>query len=278
MNLLRASSVFAALTALSRLFGFARDILIANFLGAGMVSDAFFAAFRFPNLFRRIFAEGAFSAAFVPIFAERLEADGREGARRFAEEAFAILALIVLLFVLAFELAMPFAIYLIAHGFDAVPGKMELAVELTRIAFPYLFFVSLVSLQSGVLNSLGYFAAAAAAPILLNLTLIAAIVGFRGHLRHRRPRAGLGRVRRRARAVRLAGLVLPPRGHADQPAFAAHRAGRQAVGATHPAGGVRQQPLSDQHADLDQPGVGRFGRRDLVSLLRRPGWCSCPSA
>ena len=178
MVLLRAISTIGGFTMISRVFGFLRDILIASFLGAGTVADAFFAAFRFPNLFRRIFAEGAFAAAFVPIFSERLEQDGRRAARVFAEEAFSVLSVFLLVFVLLFEISMPWAIYLIAHGFESVPGKMELAVELTRIAFPYLLFVSLVSLQSGVLNSLGFFAAAAFAPVLLNLTLIAALLGF----------------------------------------------------------------------------------------------------
>ncbi|MBB4287013.1 murein biosynthesis integral membrane protein MurJ [Roseospira goensis] len=178
MALLRSIATVGGYTLLSRVTGFARDILVAGMLGAGTVSDAFFVAFRFPNLFRRLFAEGAFQAAFVPIFAGLLETEGRDQARQFARRAFSVLALILLAFTALIEVLMPVAMYVIAPGFDAVPGKMELATELTRIAFPYLLFISLVSLQSGVLNSLGYFAAPAAAPILLNLTLIAALVGF----------------------------------------------------------------------------------------------------
>ncbi|KAA5604894.1 murein biosynthesis integral membrane protein MurJ [Roseospira marina] len=178
MALLRSIATVGGYTLLSRLTGFARDILVAGTLGAGTVSDAFFVAFRFPNLFRRLFAEGAFQAAFVPLFAGTLETDGPEQARLFARRAFSVLALVLLVFTAALEVLMPFAMIVMAPGFDAVPGKMELATELTRIAFPYLLFISLVSLQSGVLNSLGHFAAAAAAPILLNLTLIAALVGF----------------------------------------------------------------------------------------------------
>jgi len=180
MNLMRAISTVGAFTLLSRVFGFIRDILIANFLGAGTVADAFFVAFRFPNLFRRLFAEGAFSAAFVPIFSGLLETDGRDAAKRFADQAFTVLAIGLALFVAVIEIVMPWAMYVLAPGFDAVAGKMELATELSRIAFPYLFFISLVSLQSGVLNSLHRFAAAAAAPVLLNLTLIAALLGFAG--------------------------------------------------------------------------------------------------
>ena len=178
MALLRSIATVGGFTMMSRVLGFARDILIANFLGAGMVADAFFVAFRFPNLFRRLFAEGAFSAAFVPIFSGLLESEGRDKAKAFADEAFSVLAFILLVFVVLMEMAMPWAMYGLAPGFDETPGKMELATELSRIAFPYLFFISLVSLQSGVLNSIGRFAAAAAAPVLLNVTLIAAVLAL----------------------------------------------------------------------------------------------------
>ncbi len=178
MNLIRAISTIGGFTMLSRVFGFIRDILIANFLGAGMIADAFFVAFRFPNLFRRLFAEGAFSAAFVPIFSSLLEKDGEHPARQFANQAFSVLALILAIFVAAIEIVMPWAMIVLAPGFDQVAGKMELATELSRIAFPYLFFISLVSLQSGVLNSVHRFAAAAAAPVLLNLTFITALLVF----------------------------------------------------------------------------------------------------
>jgi len=178
MNLLRAITTVGGYTMLSRVLGFARDILIAALLGAGAVADCFFVAFRFPNLFRRLFAEGAFAAAFVPLFSGELERNGRDAARAFAEAAFSVLALILVVFVGVMEIVMPFAMWVLAPGFDAVPGKMALATELSRIAFPYLLFISLVSLQSGVLNSLGRFAAAAAAPVLLNITLIVAMLAF----------------------------------------------------------------------------------------------------
>jgi len=178
MNLVRAITTVGGFTLLSRVFGFLRDILIANFLGAGMIADAFFVAFRFPNLFRRLFAEGAFAAAFVPIFSGILEQEGRDKAQEFASQAFSVLAVILAGFVIIIEMIMPWAMIVLAPGFIEVEGKMELATELSRIAFPYLFFISLVSLQSGVLNSINRFAAAAAAPVLLNLTLIAAILVF----------------------------------------------------------------------------------------------------
>ncbi len=180
MNLFRAVSAIGSMTLLSRVFGFLRDILIANFLGAGAVADAFVVAFRFPNLFRRLFAEGAFAAAFVPMFSRQLESDGRDAAQRFAEDALSALAAVLLVFVIVICLAMPWLMPYLAPGFDEVPGKLELATEYSRIAFPYLFFISLVALQSGVLNAYGRFAAPAAAPVLLNLTLIAALLAFAG--------------------------------------------------------------------------------------------------
>ncbi len=162
----------------SRVLGFVRDMLIAAVLGAGMVADAFVVAFRLPNLFRSLFAEGAFSAAFVPLFAERLSRDGPAAARAFSEQALSVLATTVLAFVLLMEALMPLAMHVFAPGFADEPAKFELAILLTRLTFPYLLFISLASLMAGVLNSLGRFAAAAATPILLNLTLIAAVVGL----------------------------------------------------------------------------------------------------
>ncbi len=181
MALLRSIATVGGYTMLSRVLGFIRDILIAAVLGAGTTADAFFVAFRFPNLFRRLFAEGAFAAAFVPIYSGLIETDGRTAAKAFSDQAFSVLALILVIFVGLIEIAMPWAMYVLAPGFDAVAGKMELATELSRIAFPYLLFISLVSLQSGVLNSIGRFAAAAATPILLNVTLIAFVLIYAPH-------------------------------------------------------------------------------------------------
>lgn len=162
----------------SRVLGFVRDLLIANFMGAGMIADAFFVAFKLPNLFRSLFAEGAFNVAFVPLFSERLETKGKEQARLFAEEAFSALFYIVLLFTAAAEIAMPVFIMLQAPGFIEDPEKFDAAVVMARITFPYLLLVSLNSLQSGILNSMGYFAAAALTPVLLNLTMIASLFAF----------------------------------------------------------------------------------------------------
>lgn len=178
MALLRSIATVSGFTMLSRVTGFARDILIANYLGAGLVADAFFVAFKFPNLFRRFFGEGAVAAAFVPLFSTTLEKEGAAEARLFAERAFAVMGLALGLLVAVMMIAMPWAMLAFAPGFAEVPGKQELAVELSRITFPYLLFISLCALLSGLLNALGKFAAAAATPILLNLALMASLVGF----------------------------------------------------------------------------------------------------
>lgn len=175
-SLFRAFFTVGSFTLLSRITGFAREILTATYLGAGAVSDAFFVAFQLPNLFRSLFAEGAFSAGFVPIFAQRLERDGPGAAKTFADESFAVLATALLLLSAVMIVIMPAVIYVMAPGFARMPGQVERTAELARIAFPYLFFVSLTMLQSGVLNAFHRYAAAAVAPVLLNITLIAALL------------------------------------------------------------------------------------------------------
>ena len=176
MALLRSVATVGSYTLLSRIFGFVRDILTAAILGAGPVADAFFVAQRLPNLFRSLFAEGAFSAAFVPLFAGTMAEHGKEAARIFAEDALAVLLAALFGFVLLGEIFMPVVMEVIAPGFSEDPGKFALAVELARITFPYLLFIALVALQGGVLNSVDRFAAAAATPVLLNLFLIAALL------------------------------------------------------------------------------------------------------
>jgi len=174
--LYRAFATVGGLTLVSRVLGFARDILIAAALGSGPVADAFFVAFRFPNLFRRLFGEGAFNSAFVPLFAKRLESEGMPAARAFAEEALSVLATTIILVSVVAMLAMPWLMVLLAPGFITDPQKYDLAVDLTQITFPYLFCMSLVALLSGALNSMNRYWAAAAAPIILNVVLISAIV------------------------------------------------------------------------------------------------------
>jgi putative peptidoglycan lipid II flippase len=176
MALLRSVATVGSYTLLSRVLGFVRDILTAALLGAGPVADAFFVAQRLPNLFRSLFAEGAFSAAFVPLFAGAMAEHGKEAARAFAEDALAVLLAALLAAVLLGEIFMPAVMRIIAPGFGDDPDKFALAVALARITFPYLLFIALVALQGGVLNSVDRFAAAAATPILLNLFLIGALL------------------------------------------------------------------------------------------------------
>src|SRR5215468_4790485 len=175
MSLLHSVATVGSYTAVSRVFGFVRDMLTAAILGAGPVADAFFVAQRLPNLFRSLFAEGAFSAAFVPLFAGTMAEHGKEAARNFAEDALAVLLAALLGFVLLGEIFMPAVMAVIAPGFGEDPEKFSLAVDLARITFPYLLFIALVALQGGVLNSVDRFAAAAATPVLLNLFLIVAL-------------------------------------------------------------------------------------------------------
>ncbi len=178
MALLRSIATVGGFTMISRFLGFARDILIAAILGAGPVADAFFVAFKLPNFFRRLFAEGAFNAAFVPLFARHMSEGGARAARQFAQEVLSVFVVALLLFVTALQIAMPWIMHGFAPGFADDPLRFDLAVAMAQITFPYLLFISLVSQLGGVLNALGKFAAAAATPIILNLCLIAALLGL----------------------------------------------------------------------------------------------------
>ena len=163
---------------MSRVLGFVRQILMAGVIGAGgnPVADAFWAAFRLPNMFRRLFAEGAFHAAFIPLFQGRKANEGEAAAKQFAEEVLAGLVFVLTLLTALVELAAPAFVYLIASGFENQPEKFALTTLYTRIMFPYLMMMSLVGLLSGILNSLGRFAASAGAPLALNICLIAAVL------------------------------------------------------------------------------------------------------
>ncbi len=160
----------------SRLLGFVRDILIAAMLGAGPIADAFFVALKLPNLFRRLFGEGAFNAAFVPAFSGMLAAEGPAAARRFAEEAFSVMAFWLGALTIAGEVCMPQLMAVLAPGFAADPAKFALAVDLSRITFPYLILICLAALLSGVLNGLERFTAASASYVLFNAISIAAMI------------------------------------------------------------------------------------------------------
>ena len=171
MNLLSSTSVFSFYTLASRFLGYFRDILIAVFLGASIYADAFFVAFRIPNTFRRLFAEGVFNAAFIPSYtSENLKR--KEDGKKFADEVLNLLIVILLLIVFLVEIFTPFFVYIIAPGFYEDVEKFNLSIELTRITFPFLLFVSLSSFFAAILNSYNKFAAGAAAPIILNIFLI----------------------------------------------------------------------------------------------------------
>ncbi len=167
--MIRGAFTVGLWTMASRILGFVRDILIAAILGTGPVADAFFVALRLPNLFRRLFGEGAFNAAFVPAISTILHREGLQAATGFAEEATAVMAFWLGGITILGEIFMPWVLYALAPGFAGNHGKFALAVALTRIMFPYLFFVCLTALFSGVLNAMGKFAAAAAAPVLFNM-------------------------------------------------------------------------------------------------------------
>lgn len=172
MRLLRSSAVVGLFTMVSRVLGFVREIMFAAFIGPGSVLDAFLQAFQFPNLFRRIFAEGAFNSAFVPLYTERLEGEGKDEAREFARQVASVLFTAMLVLVVAAQLAMPWLMVFLGPGFVGQPEIFETAVLFTQITMPYLLMMSLSAMYSGVLNAHGKFAVAAAAPVLLNLTLI----------------------------------------------------------------------------------------------------------
>ncbi len=173
--MIRQIASIGGLTLVSRVTGFARDIVLAAVLGAGVAADAFVVAQRLPNHFRALFGEGAFNVAFVPAYSASLEKDGPAAARRFSAGIMALLSVVLLLVVGAAITFTPEVVRLLAPGFADEPAKFDLAVALTRITFPYLLFISLVTLISGVLNAHGRFAAAAGAPILLNLSVMAAL-------------------------------------------------------------------------------------------------------
>src|ERR1700731_2023172 len=162
-------------TLVSRVTGFLRDVVMAAILGAGPVADAFLVAFRLPNHFRAIFAEGAFNAAFIPAYARIRTQGGETAAKLFGDRIFTLLLATQIVLLALALLFTPQAIDLLAPGFSRDPQQFELAVSLTRITFPYLLLITLVTLWGGVLNALHRFAAAAAAPILLNITMMATL-------------------------------------------------------------------------------------------------------
>ncbi|MFT5449762.1 MAG: putative peptidoglycan lipid II flippase [Gammaproteobacteria bacterium] len=181
-SLLRSTSTVGANTLLSRILGFARDVVIAGSFGAGAQADAFFVAFRIPNLFRRLFAEGAFSQAFVPVLSEQRSENGDDAVRDLAAHVAGALLCVLLLVTAIGILAAPVLVWVFAPGFHADGDKFELTVQMLRICFPYLLFISLTSLSAGILNTYGRFAVPAFTPVLLNICLIVATVSVAPHM------------------------------------------------------------------------------------------------
>ena len=171
MNLIKSTGTFSLFIILSRVLGYIRDFFIAIYLGSGPIADAFFVAFRIPNTFRRLFAEGTFNAAFVPLYTSEISSSKKK-AEKFAKSVFNLLILILLALTILVEIFMPTFIKLIAPGFSDISYKYQLAIDLTRITFPFLVFISIASFFSAILNSYNRFAAAAAAPLFLNIILI----------------------------------------------------------------------------------------------------------
>ena len=181
-RVIKAAGVVGAATLLSRILGFLRDAVIAWYFGAGQYSDAFIAAFRIPNLLRKLLGEGSISNAFVPVLTDYLAIDGREEAFRLARSALWLLSIILVVISSIGILLSPLIVKIIAPGFIDAPDKFALTITLTRIMFPYIFFIGLVALCMGILNVFGHFAAPALAPVLLNLAIIFSVLFLCPHL------------------------------------------------------------------------------------------------
>lgn len=172
MKLIRSVATVSGLTGISRIFGLLREILMSHFLGAGSIADAFIVAFKFPNFFRRFFAEGAFNAAFVPEFAGTLAKNGKDQAYNLANQVFTWMTIFLSVFVILVVAFAPKVMCVIAPGFFKTPDRLHYAIQFTRITFPYILCISLAAIFSGILNSLDKYAAAAGAPIILNIAMI----------------------------------------------------------------------------------------------------------
>ena len=175
-RVIKAAGIVGAATLLSRILGYIRDAVIAWYFGAGHSSDAFIAAFRIPNLLRRLFGEGAISNAFIPVLTEYLTEEGQHEGLRLAQSALFVMSILLVLLSIFGILLAPLIVKVIAPGFFESPGKMSLTITLTRIMFPYIFFIGMVALCMGILNVFGHFAAPAIAPVLLNLAMICAVI------------------------------------------------------------------------------------------------------
>ena len=175
MKLIRSILTVGGFTVGSRLAGFVREVLTASLLGAGAASDALVVAIKLPSFFRRLFAEGAFNASFVPLFAGLLATEGKDSARTFAEQIFTLLLTSLLLLVVIVELFLPTILPALVPGFEKTPERLYYAIEFSRITFPFIFFISLTALYSGILNSFDRFAAVASSPMVGNFGILAVV-------------------------------------------------------------------------------------------------------
>lgn len=178
MKLLKSLTTVGGFTLGSRVFGFFRDMLTASFLGTGIAADAFVVAVKLPSLFRRLLAEGAFNAAFVPMYAGLLSRDGKENANSFAEEILSVFVIFLMVFVVVVEIFMDWLVPAFVPGFTATPDRLALTITYSRITFPFILFISLTALYSGILNSFDRFAAAAASPMAGNIFIIGFVLGL----------------------------------------------------------------------------------------------------
>ena len=179
-NIARAAGILGSATMLSRIMGMVRDMVVSRLFGAGLATDAFFAAFQIPNMLRRFFAEGALTSAFVPTFASTLSVKGNEKARELANTCVTLLTIVMAIITLAGIILSPLIVGLMFPGFKAEPGKLELTILLNRLMFPYIFFISLVALCMGVLNTLRHFFTPAISTVFLNVAMIVAALCLRG--------------------------------------------------------------------------------------------------
>jgi putative peptidoglycan lipid II flippase len=179
-NIMRAAGILGSATVLSRIMGMVRDMVVSRLFGAGLATDAFFAAFQIPNMLRRFFAEGALTSAFVPTFSQTLTQRGEDDARELANICFTLLTIVMAGVTLAGVLFSPWIVGLMFPGFHAVPGKLELTVLLNRMMFPYIFFISLVALCMGILNTVRHFFTPAISTVFLNISMILAAIFLRG--------------------------------------------------------------------------------------------------
>ena len=178
LRLFRSTAIVGAMTSFSRVTGLARDIAFAQYLGSGLMADAFFVAFRIPNFFRRIFAEGAFSVAFVPVYSECEASGGEEQVREFLDSMCGRLSIILLAVTIIGVVSAPQLVTVLAPGFRSDPYKLQTTIDTLRFTFPYLFFISLVAMAAGIMNTRGRFSVPAVTPVILNIFLIATVLFF----------------------------------------------------------------------------------------------------